>query len=211
MEYVDMTIQEIEEVLKDYTCEFIDDGKTYYYLYNFDGGFFYIGHTKNDFTRGFYFESEEKISDFYKKVGNENVLKYLKYVYKDFILDYNEKSISFRNRTTEIKHRLKYYMEDEYEGYGLTLIRPFKEQTGTYKIRYIDLFKYSDEDESNLIFESFNKAKKAVEGIGEYEILKYYFGIDESLIKDKNDISIDYLIEVRNNLSKLIERVSDGD
>lgn len=194
MDYVDMTIQEIEEVLKDYTCEFIDDGKTYYYLYNFDGGFFRIGHTKNDFTRGLYFESEEKISDFYKKVGSENVLKYLKYVYKDFILDYSEKSISFNNKTKEIIHRLKYYMEDEYTGYRFTLVRPFKEQTGTYKIRYIDLFKYSDEDESNLIFESFNKAKKAVEEIGEYEILKYYFGIDESLIKDKNDISIDYLI-----------------
>ena len=208
MDYADMNIKEIEDVLKDYTCEFrYDLFKVNYFVYVEYTDLFQIGQTRYDFTRMVYFESEDKINEFYEKIGRDNFLKYFNYLYRDSVKYYESYDFSIENKKKEITNILTENAVDDSDRYfRLFIIRPFKEEDGKYKIRYIDIGSSDKEKGSDLFFESFSKARKAVEEIGEYEILKYYFGIDESLIKDKNDIAIDYLIEVRNNLNKLIER-----
>lgn len=182
-EHKDMTIQEIEEVLKEYTCEF-ERGEKNYYLDYLPDFCFIIKETKYDFTQKKYFESEEKINSFVEKVGDKNAKVYYNYLNKDLVQGDEIYNGSFLSECRVIEDKIKkYILKNDEEMYDVYIIRPYKEN-GKYVIKYIKLDGFTDNLLGDGCFETLEDAERAVKEIGEYNILHYLFYIKDSVLKE---------------------------
>ena len=182
-EHKDMTIGEIEEVLKDYTCEF-EHGEKNYYLDYLPDFCFIVKETKYDYTQKKYFESEEKINSFIEKVGNKNAKSYYSYLNKDLMKGDEIYEEGFLSECRFIEDKIKQYIiKSDKEKYGVYIIRPYKEN-GKYVIKYIKLDRFKDSLLGDGCFETLEDAERAVKEIGEYNILHYLFYIKDSVLKE---------------------------
>lgn len=184
-EHKDMTISEIEEVLKEYTCEFVRGRDNYFYVY-FNEIAKYVFDSKYDFTQKFYFSSEEKINDFMERVGESNFEKFYKYLNKDLIENDVFNDNYFQNEYNIVRDKTKkYYPSYKWKKRDIYTIRPYKEN-GKYVIKYIKVDNSKDLLVDDICFETLEDAEKGVNEIGEYNILHYVFLIKDSVLKESN-------------------------